>query len=171
LVFVAFFIAMNYGCGTSFESTALPDAGWGYVVNDGSIIAVRMYFDSSYCTVQRGQKYLALGIIDDRPTYSDEEIMSLSVGEEFTFDRDISFTIEKIERDDNWNTTNIEADKDRPDGKITLNNTYCFVHPEFVRDEYGIPTNLDVIDNWVLAREEWRIFRIRFSPGLALLRM
>ena len=69
--------------------------------------------------------------------YSDDEIKGLKVGEEFVFDSDISFVIESLEETD----SKIPI-FDTPNGIIELNDYFCLIHGQYIRDD-----NDNIIDD------------------------
>ncbi|MBP5654977.1 MAG: M56 family metallopeptidase [Clostridiales bacterium] len=106
-------------------------------------------------TYAKGDKYSDLGTYGGYAVYyTDEDISTLHVGDEFVYDKDIHFKIESLEVEDfdPWKSGYLLVD--RANGKIQLNSEYCLIHGGYERD-----MNDNIIDDsdtkrWYLTYEE-----------------
>lgn len=80
--------------------------------------------------------------------YSDEDIKGLKVGEEFVFDSDISFVIESLEE-----TGSKIPFHDAPNGMIKLNDYFCLLHGEYIRDDNDNIIDDSLTKKWFLTTQ------------------
>ena len=80
--------------------------------------------------------------------YSDDDIKGLNVGEEFVFDSDISFVIESLEETD----SKIPF-FDAPNGIIKLNDYFCLLHGEYIRDDNDNIIDDSLTKKWFLTTQ------------------
>ncbi|MBO4459650.1 MAG: hypothetical protein J5778_03230 [Clostridiales bacterium] len=80
--------------------------------------------------------------------YSDEDIKGLKVGEEFVFDSDISFVIKSLEESD----FNLPL-SDSPNGMIKLNDYFCLLHGEYIRDDNDNIIDDSLTKKWFLTTQ------------------
>ncbi len=80
--------------------------------------------------------------------YSDDEIKGLKVGEEFVFDSEISFVIESLEETDSKIPLH-----DAPNGMIKLNDYFCLLHGEYIRDDNDNIIDDSLTKKWFLTTQ------------------
>lgn len=92
------------------------------------------------------------GIVTDEHTmsvyYTDDYVNSLSIGDEFRYDRDIRFTIDSLDVTD-WGS----VDADIPNGKIRLNDYFSLIHGSIERDDFDHITDSSKAKLWKLVYE------------------
>ncbi|MBO4459600.1 MAG: hypothetical protein J5778_02980 [Clostridiales bacterium] len=150
---------------SSVPNDTVPD---GYILNsvvqDGEYCG-RVYKDQLILNLD-GKQYLAVGLFIDFEEeypylgahfgkeldiyYSDEDIKSLKVGDEFKFDSDIRFEIESLDETD-WEPPYYLPDV--PNGKIILNDDFCLIHGQYIRDDYDNIVDWSRSEKWILTTE------------------
>ena len=70
--------------------------------NEGSLFQGRLYRDNKYYHVFDGEKYIAVSPFTGEMYSIENPLDELNIGDTVTVDRDISFTVDKIEYDSAW---------------------------------------------------------------------
>ncbi|MCR5061374.1 MAG: hypothetical protein K6A80_10185 [Saccharofermentans sp.] len=128
--------------------------------NEGSLFQGRLYRDNKYYHVFDGEKYIAVSPFTGEMYSIENPLDELNIGDTVTVDRDISFTVDKIEYDSAWEDfyspesgTNIDGFVHyRPQGKIIVSDDYYFIHPDIeICPDGSIITDGNVDpDSWIL---------------------
>ncbi|SCW58208.1 hypothetical protein SAMN02910456_01968 [Ruminococcaceae bacterium YRB3002] len=132
------------------DSTVLPDEG-------------RIYKAEDHYALSAGNNYIAVACDPVEVVLSNDEALSLSVGDVITVDSDISITVESIKTDTEWvdpdnlpeGTRSMNVVSSRQAGIVFINDEYCLIHP-VSRMYANRSASVDTGDpyNWILCLHE-----------------